>query len=187
MDLIFLRHGKTDWNNDGRLQGRTDVPLNKEGIAGAKAAGEILKNEKFDAVYCSPLLRTRQTLQYAYPYTPPILDNRLLEWCFGSFEGKKMPRDFFVHWWTFGQTRVEGVELIEDVVARATDFYREVKEKYPNGRVLVVSHGGFSASLHGAIYGVKDGESLSQYLLPNSTPVLFREGQPPVMLGGENV
>ncbi len=186
MDLIYLRHGKTDWNLDGRLQGRTDVPLNDEGIAGAKAAGEILKSYHFDAVFCSPLLRTRQTLQYAYPNADPILDDRLLEWCFGRFEGQKMPRDFFSHWWTFGQAREEGIELIEDVVGRAKSFYGDVKRKYPDGQILVVSHGGFSASLYGAIYGTKEGECLSQYLLPNSTPVLFREGQAPVFLGGSD-
>ncbi len=185
MDLIYLRHGKTDWNTEGRLQGRTDVPLNEEGMAGASAAGEILKKYTFDAVYCSPLLRTRQTLQYAYPNADPILDDRIMEWCFGRFEGQKMPRDFFAHWWTFGQAREDGVELIEDVVERAKAFYREVKDKYPDGRILVVSHGGFSASLQGAIYGIKDGESLSHYLLPNSTPILLREGQAPVFLGEE--
>ncbi len=182
MDLIYLRHGRTDWNDSGRLQGRTDVPLNDAGIEGAKRAGKILSKYHFDAVYCSPLSRTRQTLQYALPGVEPILDDRLLEWCFGSLEGQSLPWQFFAQRWISGQDPIEGAELIEDVVIRASEFYNEVKKLYPNGTILVISHGGFSGALHGAIYGVKSGENLNKYCLPNSTPVLFREGQAPVVL-----
>ena len=182
MELIFLRHGQTDWNVEGRLQGRTDVPLNETGIAGAKAAGKILAKYSFDAVYCSPLIRTRQTLEYALPGTEPIWDDRLLEWSFGALEGNKMPWEFFIPRWSFGYPSEDGVELIEDVVERARSFYRDVKERHPDGRILVVSHGGFSGALYGAYYGIPEGENLSKYCLPNSVPVLFREGQAPVVL-----
>ncbi len=182
MDLIYLRHGQTQWNLERKLQGRTDVPLNDTGIEGAKKAFKILKNYTFDAIYCSPLQRARQTLQYAYPDADPILDERLAEWSFGPLEGQPMPADFFACRWIYGQPPIEGMEQIEDLVARVSDFYKEAKGKHPDGTILVVSHGGISGALHGALYGVKDGESLSQYCLPNSVPVLFREGQAPVIL-----
>ena len=185
MDLIYLRHGRTDWNDLHRLQGRSDVPLNESGIEGAKKAAKVLKNYRFDGVYCSPLLRTRQTLEYAYPGAEPIYDDRLMEWCFGVHEGKRMPGDFFEKYWRFGQERVEGGELIEDVVARVSEFYRDIKKRHPDGLVLVVSHGGVSGAMHGAVYGVSAGENLSEYCLPNTTPVLFREGQAPIYLEEE--
>ena len=182
MDLIYLRHGQTQWNLERKFQGRTDIPLNETGIDGAKKAYRILQKYSFDAVYCSPLQRARQTLHYAYPHATPILDERLAEWCFGPLEGTPMPADFFSHRWTYGQPPMEGVEQMEELVARVSDFYEEIRKKHLNGTVLVVSHGGISGALHGAIYGVKEGESLSQYCLPNSVPVLFREGQAPVIL-----
>ena len=185
MDLIFLRHGQTQWNVERRLQGKTDIPLNEVGIEGAKRAGKVLSKYRFDAIYCSPLTRTRQTLEYAYPAGSPIFDDRLAEWSFGPLEGQPMPEDFFSHRWIFGQPVIEGVEQIEDVVARVLDFYNEIRDKHRNDTVLVVAHGGISGALHGAIYGVKPGESLSSYCLPNSVPVLFRDGQAPIILQEE--
>lgn len=186
MDLIFLRHGQTQWNVERRLQGRTDIPLNEVGIEGAKKAGKILSKYHFDAVYTSPLTRALQTLQYAYPNGAPILDDRLAEWSFGPMEGQPMPEDFFSHRWIFGQPVIEGVEQIEDVVARVSDFYQEIRERHAKETVLLVAHGGISGALHGAIYGVQEGESLSPYCLPNSIPVLFREGQAPIILQEES-
>lgn len=186
MELIYLRHGQTEWNVTGRLQGRADVPLNEIGIEGAKAAGKILRKYTFDAIFCSPLIRAVDTLRYALPGAEPILDDRLAEWSFGPLEGKVFPWDSFRERWYFGQPPMEGVEQIEDVVARVSSFYQEKKALYPHGRILVVAHGGVSGAMHGAIYGVKDGENLSKYCLPNTTPVLFAEGREPRILEEED-
>ncbi|MBO5248753.1 MAG: histidine phosphatase family protein [Clostridia bacterium] len=182
MDLIYLRHGQTDWNKQGKLQGRTDIPLNENGIFGARSAGEVLSRYHFDAIYCSPLIRAQQTLQHACPSAVPILDERLSEWSFGPLEGQPVPSDFYSHRWFFGQPPILGMEQIEDVVARVCEFYAEIKQKHPQGTVLVVSHGGVSAAMHCAVYGIPKNENLSRYCLPNSMPVLFREGHPPVIL-----
>ena len=182
MDLIYLRHGKTDWNDRGLLQGRTDIPLNEEGLAQAKAAGEILKNYTFDAVYCSPLSRAVQTLAMAYPTDSFVTDARLAEWSFGVLEGKCVSEEYFRSFWSFGQEPLEDGESIEDVVARVFDFYNEIKAKHPDGRVLVVSHGGVSGAMHAAVCGISPDENLRKYCLPNAVPVLFRAGSEPVLL-----
>lgn len=60
--IILLRHGATDWNSEGRVQGNLDTSrLNALGIHQAKIAGRRLQSIKFDAVYCSPLTRARHT------------------------------------------------------------------------------------------------------------------------------
>lgn len=182
MELIFLRHGRTDWNDQGRLQGRTDVPLNEVGRAEAIAAGKVLKNYTFDAIYCSPLIRAKQTLELAYPTEKVVFDERLAEWSFGSYEGRCLPNEVFRTRWSFGMEPLGGMELVEDLVARVTDFYEEIRALHPTGRVLVVSHAGVSGAMHAAICGMKEGENLSNNCLPNATPVLFREGQAPVIL-----
>ena len=60
MKLYLLRHGRTRWNEEGKLQGRTDVPLNEEGRAGALRAREELRHVPFSAVFSSPLSRARE-------------------------------------------------------------------------------------------------------------------------------
>lgn len=52
---IFLRHGETDWNLEGRTQGRTDIPLNRNGELQAKESGVALKDKEIDVIITSPL------------------------------------------------------------------------------------------------------------------------------------
>ncbi len=183
MELVVLRHGQTDWNLQGRLQGRTDIPLNDSGIESAKKAREILRKCSFDAVYCSPLLRAKQTLEVAYPNVKAIYDDRLMEWSFGPWEGLKYDRETFINRWYLGQDPIDGMEQIEDVIVRAKEFYTDILRKHENDRILIVSHGGFSAALRVAVYGMDPHENLWKYCLPNATPVLFPSGKPPIVLG----
>jgi probable phosphoglycerate mutase len=94
--IYFIRHGETDWNLEGRLQGQKDIPLNDLGRVQAEEAGRRLRNlvplfEDLDYV-ASPLLRTRETMErlreaiglYPNHYR---LDDRLVELTFGSWEG----------------------------------------------------------------------------------------------------
>src|SRR3990172_11873487 len=60
-DLFLVRHGTTDWNEDGRLLGRTDVPLNPRGRAEAEATAEALRPFPLRAIVASPQRRTRET------------------------------------------------------------------------------------------------------------------------------
>jgi broad specificity phosphatase PhoE len=55
--LFLFRHGETDWNREGRLQGHTDTALNDTGLAQAKALGETLRIHRLDAVVSSDLSR----------------------------------------------------------------------------------------------------------------------------------
>lgn len=94
--IYFIRHGETDWNLEGRLQGQKDIPLNDLGRVQAEEAGRRLRNlvplfEDLDYV-ASPMLRTRETMErlreaiglYPNHYR---LDDRLVELTFGSWEG----------------------------------------------------------------------------------------------------
>ena len=59
--LFVFRHGETDWNREGRLQGHTDTPLNATGLAQAEALAEQLRRHRLEAVVSSDLLRARTT------------------------------------------------------------------------------------------------------------------------------
>ena len=59
--LCIVRHGETAWNAEHRVQGQLDIPLNNIGLRQAQAVGRALKDERFDAIYSSDLVRARQT------------------------------------------------------------------------------------------------------------------------------
>lgn len=87
--IYIMRHGQTDWNVKHKLQGRTNIPLNENGIQMAKDAR--LKNEElhFDICYCSPLDRAYQTAELFLENsdTPIIKEDRLMEMGMGEYEG----------------------------------------------------------------------------------------------------
>ena len=90
--LFLTRHGITAENKLHILQGQMDSKLDEEGIEQSKHLGLRFADMKFDYIYCSPLSRTVQTIQYALEnmkfQLEPILDDRLKEKAFGSWEGK---------------------------------------------------------------------------------------------------
>ena len=84
-----MRHGKTDWNEIHKLQGRTDIPLNEEGRRMAAAAGKEYQDIHFDICFCSPLIRAKETAQLVLKGRdiPVLYDDRLKEMSFGIYEG----------------------------------------------------------------------------------------------------
>ena len=61
--LVLIRHGLTEWNREGRIQGHRDSPLTAEGIAQARACAARLQSEAFDQVVASDLRRVRHTAE----------------------------------------------------------------------------------------------------------------------------
>ena len=89
MELYIVRHGQTVWNVENKVQGRTDIPLNEEGIRQAEKLAEVLKDTPLDLVITSPLSRawvTGKTVADSHGI-PCLTDDRLIEMCFGEFEG----------------------------------------------------------------------------------------------------
>ena len=87
--LCLVRHGETDWNAAGRVQGQLDVPLNETGRVQARAVASVLGDESFAAIYSSDLVRVQQT---AAPVAQRLglevfLDARLRERHYGVFQG----------------------------------------------------------------------------------------------------
>jgi probable phosphoglycerate mutase len=99
--IVFVRHGETDYNAQGRLQGQRDIPLNRRGRAQASAIGRALAKampgaiaalEAAEAFIASPLIRTRQTMELARAalgLSPSryALEPKLKELTFGEWEG----------------------------------------------------------------------------------------------------
>lgn len=159
--LLVIRHGETDWNASGRLQGRQDVPLNARGRAQAQAVGQALR-ERHDvsrfACLSSPLQRASATLDLILaqlPGKPKSLgrDARLAEKAFGDWEGLDMPTIAqrypeqharrVAEPYTF---RAPGGESYADAAERVRPLLEELA-----GPTLLVAHGALIRSLLMAI------------------------------------
>ena len=151
--LLLVRHGETDWNADGRLQGQTDRPLSDFGRRQAQRLGDQLKSEELEgeeleAIYASDLARARETAEIvgARLGQPVELDADLREKDWGTWEGlTAVERD-----------RVEFVgESTEAHQERVLRALRRISERHPgDGSVLVVTHGGSMRRVQTAAMGM---------------------------------
>lgn len=158
--LIFLRHGETDWNVEGRLQGQHDIPLNGRGRDQAAATGRTVRDafgEDFLTrlqFAASPLSRTRETMELsraAMGLDPSVyaLEPRLMELSFGRWEGLVWPEVKALDpWaakareknkWTFCPPGGESYAMLAD---RLSPWLESL-----NDDILVVSHGGVARVL----------------------------------------
>lgn len=153
LKVYLLRHGETTYNADGnRYCGRTDAELTNKGIEQAKNVFHQLRNEKFDAVYSSPLSRASITAGIATGSKQIQTDDRIIEVDFGTWEGKT--KEEFIaedpHLWAAwindpasakaGGTGETGAQVIERVDA----FFNEMLQKHANRTIVVVAHNGIN-------------------------------------------
>lgn len=147
--IVFIRHAESEYNRDGIWEGRVDCSLTEKGIESAKKLGNTIENN-FDAIYCSPLKRAKQTLEAIFPNAKPIYDERIIEISIVEWEDKK--KDLFdTHLrelFRKGLYTPPGAESHQDVDKRACNFVEELFEKYKNNeRILVVTHNGIIRSI----------------------------------------
>lgn len=155
LELWLIRHGETDWNAQGRIQGAADVPLNARGLRQAALLGERLAGEPFDAVYASDLARARATAETALPGADVRLDPRLRELAYGVLEGKVWSdmsdeeAAIAAHWHEDPYARrVPGGESYADLTERVEAFRAALPSR---GRIAAFSHGG---TIRSALYAV---------------------------------
>lgn len=137
--LILARHGRTEANARGLLQGHMDLPLDDEGERQAAAIGRSLG--RVDAVISSPLLRARQTA--AHIDGPLTIDERWIELDYGALDGmplKDVPRDLWATWRADVTYAPGGGESILALVQRLTPALQELAEQAHEGTVVVVTH-----------------------------------------------
>ncbi|WP_410768378.1 histidine phosphatase family protein [Fontibacillus sp. BL9] len=153
----LIRHGLTDWNAVGRIQGQSDIPLNDEGRKQARLLASRLQGDrehKWDFVITSGLMRAEETGKIiADELDIPLLepDHRIKERAFGQVEGMTaLERES--KWGKDWNLLELGQEKDEDIRKRALAFLEELGEKHGNSNVLVVTHGGLLAQLFTALY-----------------------------------
>lgn len=145
MRLCLIRHASTAWNEDGRIQGRTDIPLSP---AGRAQVAEWRLPDGFARARCitSPLSRARETAELL-GFREPATDDRLKEMRWGAFEGRRLPElraelgDRLTDAETLGiDFRPPGGESPREVAARLAGFLRDLARQ--DGPCLIVAHKG---------------------------------------------
>ncbi len=148
--LCLIRHGQTDWNLAGRYQGQSDVPLNETGRAQAQAISQILKNQPFAALYCSDLVRARETAEIIGEVLslPVRREPGLREIHQGEWEGQLVEsiKERHAALWQQRSTdpaslRPPGGETVAEVAARVCAALDAIAHQHPQDSVLIVSHG----------------------------------------------
>lgn len=145
--IALMRHGVTDWNYDGRAQGQTDIPLNREGEWQAEAAAARLAGEHWDAIYSSDLSRARATALAVCRRTGHelITEPRLRERQIGPAEGMTEIERSAI-WPGLALGEIPGVESNAALAARGEAIFTEIARRHSGQRVLVVAHGGLIAN-----------------------------------------
>jgi probable phosphoglycerate mutase len=188
--VYYIRHGETEWNALGRLQGVQDVPLNELGRRQSVHAGQILsdllardgRSKTSLAFVASPLGRARQTMELvrgvlSLPSSGYAIDNRLREIGYGKWEGSTLVQaqaqdpDLFARRqarkWSVSPP---GGETYVSVQARMSQWYGELKDD-----AVVVAHGGTARALMVAL-GFETPESAADLAIGQGWVYVFSDG-----------
>jgi len=158
--LLLARHGETDWNRDGRWQGRSDTRLNDRGREQAQALADQL--DVVDVVYSSDLARARETAEIVAGRLglDVRIDPRLRERGFGAWEGltsdeiEQRFADAHRRWRAGEGPGADDAEPFDVFGARVNGFLEDVLRLHPGKTVLVICHGGAIRVTHALATGL---------------------------------
>lgn len=150
--LYVVRHGETDWNAKGLIQGHTDVPLNEEGKKQALDLARELKEIGFRAIFASDLKRAQETaVIIARLHKKSVITTHLLrERTFGPFEGRSKEEIFQVEELLndpqkrkkYGEEHDFYPENDQAITDRFFEFSSDVHKTHRGKTILAVTHGG---------------------------------------------
>lgn len=169
MNLYVVRHGQTIWNVERRVQGITDIPLTEKGKDEAKELQNLISTLNIDVVISSPLERARETAKILVNGTLPInTDDRIKERDWGMNEGALIDTvDRWDCWDIILNTKVQNIECIQDFMYRVSNFIEEIKIRYKDKNVLVVTHSAVSRVIHYLLGTIPEDSNLSRIDIPN--------------------
>lgn len=152
--LALVRHGQTDWNLAGRMQGRTDIDLNDTGRAQARELGRELNGQNWDLVVASPLSRAQETAlliaaELDVEHAAPVAD--VIERGFGPLEGRIMAEVSEAE----AATLAAETEDRETVLHRMLGALSVLVQENPGRKILVISHGAAMGIVRDALAGVR--------------------------------
>ena len=183
MRIYIIRHGETNLNVKGVLQGWVDEPLNESGLSLARITGENMRGIRFDGCFSSPLVRAAETarivLEASENDLPIRYDDRLREISFGVAEGRhrstlgEQGRLFFEE--PFRYEPFPGGESIRQVCARTQAFFQELLARDDGKTYLLSTHGCALRAMLNYLY--EDPSDFWHVHVPYNCAVSILEGQ----------
>lgn len=173
--ICLVRHGETNWNAQGKIQGKTDIPLNAEGIKQAKRCGQYLTNATWDVIITSPLKRARKTADIINETlrVPLVEMSEFEEKHFGDAEGMTYEERAQ----TFPERYYPNQENDTLFAKRLAKGLETIQRHYPNKRILVVSHGGVINALLRALSNGEIGSGKTRLLNTCMSHLTFDQGK----------
>lgn len=139
--VCVVRHGETEWNRLGRIQGQEDVPLNHSGEVQAELCGRHLATEEWQVIITSPLQRARKTAELINTYVRAGISyemNDLRERDYGAASGLTSNERAT----KFPDGAAPGIEPRPVLIARSMQALDAIAQRHPGQKVILVSHGG---------------------------------------------
>lgn len=176
--IYLVRHGTTDWNEAGRYQGLSDIPLNEKGAREAEEVGKALSTISFSTIYSSPLIRAHATANEIAKHQniPVKLIEKLKERSYGEFEGMTFneieQNPYFQNhlkdsWYLAGAPKGES---FEETTTRVADALSEIVANHGHETIGIVAHGGVIKSI-GYHIGHLEKDSIAKVLIANAKPL----------------
>ena len=140
LELWLIRHGETEWSLSGAHTSRTDIPLTDRGRERAQKIREYLQGKSFSMVLTSPMQRARDTCRIAGFGDVAQIDNDLVVWDYGVYEGrttKDIQKE--VPGWSVWTSPIVGGETSDQVADRANRVIGRAAAK--GGSVALFAHG----------------------------------------------
>ncbi len=164
MTLYVVRHGQTNWNLEGRIQGNTDNPLNETGFEQARTVGSQLGEITLDHVYPSGLKRAIQTAEAIAGDAPITPDPRLNERSRGIYEGLVSAEvsDEFRPRFNALDDDMDGGESLRSISERISEATREIVAQHMGETVMVVGHSGVNPLVIAELIGLPPERAISE-------------------------
>lgn len=169
MILYVVRHGETEKNKYGLVQGQTECDLSENGIEKAKELIPIVRKLKIDVVISSPLKRAYDTANIITEGKYPInIDDRIIERNWGLCEGASIDDVDTVKCWNFfANADDNGIERVQDLLKRVSEFLEDIKNRYQDKNILVVSHSAILRAIHYCLHNIPEDGDMSKIDIPN--------------------
>lgn len=158
--IYVARHGQTEWNAVGRMQGSADIPLNENGRRQARQLADRLAGIPFDAIYSSTLQRSAQTAEAFRGRAPIQALAGLNEQSVGGFTGMtqderdRARREAFERRHQDPDDTLDGGESANHHFARVDAAVKDIRARHPVGNVLIVGHGGTNVHVLRSVMGL---------------------------------
>ena len=182
MKIYVMRHGQTDWNLEERIQGKNDIELNARGIEQAEAAAKDVEALGIDLIICSTLKRAKKTAEIVNRNigAPIIYSDALRERSYGEYEGlttEDIKDDEILMKGMLNDVNMDlhhkGIESIGELCRRSWRVLDEVKDKYRERTVLLVTHGGTMRAIDAYFNSIPESGRITKPVAENCQVVCY--------------